>query len=68
MLAMSSWISQKPLAKINYDFLISKLKAYGFCNNALLFMLNYLKNRSQRVIINSSLNTWQETTAGVPQE
>ena len=37
----------------NHDLLISKLKAYGFSNNALLFMLSYIKNRSQRVSINS---------------
>ena len=37
----------------NHDLLISKLKAYRFSNNALLLMLNYIKNRSQRVSINS---------------
>ena len=30
-------------------------------------MLNYLKNRSQRVSINSSFSTWKEIIAGVPQ-
>ena len=48
----------KAFDTINHDLLIAKLEAYGFSNNALLFMLSYLKNRSQRVSINSSFSTW----------
>ena len=57
----------KAFDTINRDLLIAKLEAYGFSNNALLFMLNYLKNRSQRVSINSSFSTWEEIIAGVLQ-
>ena len=28
---------------INHDLLLAKLEAYGFSNNALLFILSYLK-------------------------
>ena len=35
----------------NHDLLIAKLEAYRFSNNALLIMLSYLKNRSQRINI-----------------
>ena len=52
---------------INHDLLIAKLDVYGFSDNALLIMLSYLKNRSQRVSINSSFSTWKEIIAGVPQ-
>ena len=52
---------------INHDLLIAKLETYGFSINALLFMLSYLKKRSQRVRINSSFSTWEEVIAGVPQ-
>ena len=48
----------KAFDTINHDLLIAKLEAYGFSNNALLFMLSYLKSRSQRVSINSSFSTW----------
>ena len=41
----------------NHDLLIAKLEAYGFSNNALSFMLSYLKNRFQRISINSSFST-----------
>ena len=57
----------KAFDTINHDLLIAKLEAYGFSNNALSFMLSYLKNRSQRVSIKSSYSTWEEIIAGVPQ-
>ena len=57
----------KAFYTINHDLLIAKLEAYGFSNNALLFMLSYLKNRSERVSIKSSFSTWEEIIAVVPQ-
>ena len=57
----------KAFDTINHDLLIAKLEAYGFSNNALLFMLSYLQNRSQKVSINSSFSTWEEIIAGIPQ-
>ena len=57
----------KAFDTINHDLLIAKLEAYGYTNNALLFMLSYLKNRFQRVSINSSFSTWEKIFAGVPQ-
>ena len=44
----------KVFVTINHDLMISKLEAYRFSTNALLFMLSYLKNRFQRASINSS--------------
>ena len=38
---------------------------YILCSN--MFMLSYLKNRSQRVSINSSFSTWEDIIAGAPQ-
>ena len=57
----------KAFDTINHDLLIAKSETYGFSINALLFMLSYLKKRSQRVRINSSFSTWEEVIAGVPQ-
>ena len=51
----------------NHDLLMAKLEACRFCNNALLLILSNLKNRSQRVSINSSFSTWEEIIDGVPQ-
>ena len=47
----------KAFDAINHDLLIARLEVYEFSNNALPFMLSYLKNRSQRVSINSSFST-----------
>ena len=57
----------KTFDTINHEWLIAKLDAYGFSNNALLFMRSYLKDRSQRVSINSSFNTLVEIIAGARQ-
>ena len=55
----------KAFDTINHDLLIAKLEAHGFLNNALLFMLSYLKNRSERVSI--SFSTWEKIIAGARQ-
>ena len=57
----------KAFDTINHDLLLAKLKAYGFSHNALVFMLSYLKNRSQRVNINNNFSKWEEIIAGIPQ-
>ena len=51
----------KAFDTINQDLLIAKLETYGISTSALLFMFSYLKNRSQRVIINSPFSTWGES-------
>ena len=52
---------------IPYYLLIAKLHAYGFDKNSLKFIYSYLKERNQRVKINSELSTWGEILSGVPQ-
>ena len=36
---------------INHNFLLEKLKAYGFCESALSLMSSYLLGRKQRVCL-----------------
>lgn len=57
----------KVFATINHDLMIAKLEPFGFSNNALLFILRYLKSRSQRVSIDSLIKIWEKIIAGVPQ-
>ena len=47
--------------------LIAKLDAYGFKNDALYLIFNYLNNRKQRVKINSSFSSFQNIISGVAQ-
>ena len=57
----------KAFDTINHELLIAKLEAYGFTQSALEILLNYLKDRWQRVKINTSFSTWSELLMGVPQ-
>ena len=47
----------KAFGTINHELLTAKLKAYEFSNNTLLFMLSFLRNRSQIVSINITFRT-----------
>ena len=57
----------KAFDTINYNLMLAKLKAYGFSTNALNLMHSYLKNRKQKVKINSKFSLERNVMAGVPQ-
>ena len=48
----------------NHSLLLAKLKAYDFYE---VCFKNYVCNRFQRSIINSSFSSWNEVITGVPQ-
>ena len=50
-----------------HDLLIAKLNAYGLNKESLNLILDYLKNRKQRVKINNYFSNWLEILLGVPQ-
>ena len=47
--------------------MIAKLKAFGFSRESSKFMQSYLKNRKQRVHIDSKFSFEKDVIAGVPQ-
>ena len=47
--------------------LIHKLQKLDFFGKSLLWITDYLKDRSQRVVLDSSTSEWVHVTAGVPQ-
>ena len=49
----------KALDIINHDLLRAKFEAYGLSQSAFSYMLRYLKDRSQRVSVNSIFSTWE---------
>ena len=57
----------KAFDTINHDFLIAKLKVYGFSKEALSLMKSYLKNRKQKLQINNKFSSERDVIAGVPQ-
>ena len=49
------------------DNMLAKLKAYGFSTDVLNLMHSYLKNRKQKVQINSKFSLERNVIVGVPQ-
>ena len=52
---------------ISHELLIAKLKAYGFANNSLELISDYLSDRKQRTKIGERFSTWRDIIYGVPQ-
>ena len=52
---------------IPHDLLIAKLYAYGFDKSSVRLIHSYLKERHQRVKINSEYSSWKVILDGVPQ-
>ena len=50
----------KAFDTMNHDLLIAKLGAYGFQEDALVFMKSYFTNRRQRVRVNSNFSMWEK--------
>ena len=57
----------KAFVTMNHDLLNAKLGAYGFQEDALVFMKSYFTNRQQHVCVNSNLNMWGKIISGVLQ-
>ena len=56
----------KAFDTMNQDLLIAKLGAYGFQEDALVFMKSYFTKR-QRARVNSNFIMWEKIISGVPQ-
>ena len=52
---------------MNQDLLIGKLGAYGFEEDALVFMKSDFTNRQQHVRVSSNFSMWEKTISGIPQ-
>ena len=52
---------------VDHGILLNKLKLYGFDEQALEWMKNYLSGRSQAVYIDGSLSPFLHVDVGVPQ-
>ena len=57
----------KAFDTINHHLLISKLKFYGFSNDALHFIESYLSNRKIKIKSNNSYSDFVDISSGVAQ-
>ena len=57
----------KAFDKVSHNHLISKLKSYNLDTNVLGRISSFLKNRTQRVIVDNVLSESIDVTSGVPQ-
>ena len=53
--------------RINHSFLVTKLKTYGFSDQALSLLQTYLFNKLHRITINGSFSSWNEVITEVTQ-
>jgi hypothetical protein len=57
----------KAFDRVWHDGLLYKLKQHGIKGKLLAWLMNYLKDRQQRVTINGVSSAWGNIEAGVPQ-
>lgn len=52
---------------VDHELIIAKLHAFGCTHHSLKLILSYLRNRYQRVRLNSTFSSWARIISGVPQ-
>jgi hypothetical protein len=57
----------KAFDTVPHDELVGKARAYGFGEDLLRWLSNFLKNRRQRVVMGETIMEWLEVFSGVPQ-
>ena len=57
----------KAIDSVNHNMLIYKLQKLGFSGKLLLWITDYLTDRSQRVVLDGSTSDWVLVTSGVAQ-
>ena len=57
----------KAFDKVWHDGLIYKLKQNGIKDKLLCLLIDFLKNRQQRVVLNGQSSSWTKVNAGIPQ-
>ena len=57
----------KAFDSVCHTLLLAKLKAYGFSDDAVKLMIEYIRGRRQRVKLDGVYSQWRTVKSGVPQ-
>jgi hypothetical protein len=57
----------KAFDKVPHKRLLEKIKSYGIVGPTLNWIEDFLKNRSQKVMVNGAGSEWENVTSGIPQ-
>ena len=57
----------KAFDKVPHISILRKMDAYGFATAILIWILQFLSERRQRVLVQGSASGYQRATSGVPQ-
>ena len=58
---------QKAFDKVPHKRLMLKVDSHGIKDKVWSWIVNWLHNRQQRVILNGAQSEWSEVLSGVPQ-
>ena len=58
---------QKAFDKVPHKRLLEKIKSYGIVGTTLNWIEDFLKNRTQKVMVNGAGSEWENVTSGIPQ-
>ena len=59
--------ANKAFDTVSHPKLIHKLRAYGFCETLLDVLSDFLKDRTQRVVLHDGVSEFHDVISGVPQ-
>ncbi len=57
----------KAFDSVDHTILLTKLKSYGISGNMYNWFTDYLRGRTQRVVVDGVTSEWSHVTSGVPQ-
>ena len=57
----------KTFDKVWHDGLIFKLRQNGISGDIINILRDFLRNRTQRLVMNGQCSSWTEISAGIPQ-